>query len=275
MHNSQLIILNLTCRIIQYLHGMRPYILSETNYKAVKDAKFQVAVLPWGATEAHNYHLPYGTDNIETEKITAEAARIAWEAGARIIVLPVIPFGVNTGQKDIPLDINMNPSTQLTVLHDIVEVLHYQGIYKLLIMNGHGGNDFKPLIREMGYRFPKMYISLCSWYLVLNQTDYFEIMSDHGGEMETGLMLHIAPDLVLPLEQAGQGIERKHSLQAFREGWAWSERKWPLVTEDTGLGNPKKATPQKGEKYFKDLTSKIASLLIDLAQLDTDRNYEQ
>jgi len=154
---------------------MRPYILSETNYKAVKKEDFQLAILPWGATEAHNYHLPYGTDNIETEKITAEAARIAWEAGARIIVLPVVPFGVNTGQKDIALDLNMNPSTQLAVLHDIVEVLHHQGIYKLLIMNGHGGNDFKPLIREMGYRFPKMYISLCSWYLVLNQLDYFEI----------------------------------------------------------------------------------------------------
>ena len=42
---------------------MRPYILAETNWKAVKETKFELAVLPWGATEAHNYHLPYGTDN--------------------------------------------------------------------------------------------------------------------------------------------------------------------------------------------------------------------
>jgi creatinine amidohydrolase/Fe(II)-dependent formamide hydrolase-like protein len=44
-----------------------------------------VAVLPWGATEAHNYHLPYGTDNLECEHIAAEAARLAWEAGARVV----------------------------------------------------------------------------------------------------------------------------------------------------------------------------------------------
>jgi len=40
----------------------RPYILAETTWQAVRDTKFEVAVLPWGATEAHNYHLPYATD---------------------------------------------------------------------------------------------------------------------------------------------------------------------------------------------------------------------
>ena len=37
----------------------RPYVLAETNWKAVKATDYEVAVLPWGATEAHNYHLPY------------------------------------------------------------------------------------------------------------------------------------------------------------------------------------------------------------------------
>ena len=94
---------------------MRPYILKETNWKAVRESSFDLAVLPWGACEAHNYHLPYGTDIIEAEYIAAEAARLAHEQGAKIIVLPAIPFGVNTGQHDVPLDINMNPSTQLIV----------------------------------------------------------------------------------------------------------------------------------------------------------------
>jgi creatinine amidohydrolase len=80
----------------------RPYILAETNWKAVRETKFDVAILPWGATEAHNYHLPYGTDVIETEAIAAESARRAWERGARVLALPCIPFGVNTGQLDIP-----------------------------------------------------------------------------------------------------------------------------------------------------------------------------
>src|SRR4028118_906882 len=97
----------------------RPYILAETNWKEVKDTAYKVAVLPWGATEAHNYHLPYATDNMQCDYVAAESARIAWEKGVKVIVLPTIPFGVNTGQLDIKLDINMNPSTQLAIIYDI------------------------------------------------------------------------------------------------------------------------------------------------------------
>jgi len=53
--------------------GARPYLLAETNWKAVREADFQVAVLPWGATEAHNYHLPYATDNYQADYVAAEA----------------------------------------------------------------------------------------------------------------------------------------------------------------------------------------------------------
>ena len=77
-----------------------PYILAETTWKTVRDMRYDLAVLPWGATEAHNYHLPYGTDNVESEYIAAEAARLAWSAGARVAVLPVVPFGVQTGQSE-------------------------------------------------------------------------------------------------------------------------------------------------------------------------------
>ncbi len=114
---------------------MRPYILAETNWEALKNSKFELAVLPWGAIEAHNYHLPYATDNYEADFIAAESAKIAWEKGAKVVVLPTIPFGVNTGQTDILLDINLNPSTQFVILSDIIEVLNRQGIYKLLIFN--------------------------------------------------------------------------------------------------------------------------------------------
>ena len=100
--------------------AIRPYVLAETNWKALKEASFDLAVLPWGATEAHNYHLPYGTDVFEAESIAYESGRIAWEKGAKVIVLPPIPFGVNTGQADIYLDINLNPSTQMALLDDII-----------------------------------------------------------------------------------------------------------------------------------------------------------
>src|SRR5258708_8506618 len=128
---------------------MRPYILAETTWKDVRATPYDVAVLPWGATEAHNFHLPYGTDVVEAEAIANEAARIAWERGARVVVLPVIPFGVQTGQRDIDLCINMNPSTQAAALRDIAMTLNGQRIRKLVILNGHGGNDSTLMIREL------------------------------------------------------------------------------------------------------------------------------
>jgi len=139
---------------------MRPYILAETNWKHLKDENIELAILPWGATEAHNYHLPYATDVIESDYIAAEAARIAWEKGSKVIVLPTIPFGVNTGQSDIYLDININPSTQLAIIRDIITVLQRQKINKLLIFNSHGGNDFKTMLRELGLEFPDMFFKV-------------------------------------------------------------------------------------------------------------------
>ena len=46
----------------------QPHILATTNWKAIRSTEYQIAILPWGATEAHNYHLPYGTDIILAEK---------------------------------------------------------------------------------------------------------------------------------------------------------------------------------------------------------------
>src|SRR2546425_8064302 len=123
----------------------RPFILNELTWKAVRDARYEVAVLPWGATEAHNLHLPYSTDNIETERIAALAAGHAWQLGGRVVVLPVVPFGVNTMQLDIPLCLNLNPSTQALLLRDLATALAGQGVRKLVILNGHGGEEFPPI----------------------------------------------------------------------------------------------------------------------------------
>lgn len=253
---------------------MRPYILAETNWKAVKDEKFDLAVLPWGATEAHNYHLPYATDIIEADFLAAESARIAWEKGGKVIVLPTVPFGVNTGQSDIYLDINLNPSTQMAILTDIIEVLNRQGIYKLLIFNSHGGNNFKPLVRELGLKFSKMFISFSTWPQVVDKTKYFDEEGDHADEMETSLMLYLRPELVLPKEKWGSGASKRYKIKAFSEGWVWAERKWSQISEDTGVGNPIHSTEEKGQRFFKDVTERMGSLFFDLCEADIDDLYE-
>ena len=140
---------------------IRPYILAETNWKHLKDANFNLAVLPWGATEAHNFHLPYATDVFEATAIAEESGEIAWKKGAKVVILPTIPFGVNTGQTDIYLDMNLNPSTQFLILKDIITVLDRQGIHKFVLLNSHGGNNWKPIIRELGAPFSKDVFKCC------------------------------------------------------------------------------------------------------------------
>lgn len=253
---------------------MRPYILAENNWKTVKKEQYQLAVLPWGATEAHNYHLPYSTDNVEANAISAESARIAWEKGAKVIVLPVIPFGVNTGQFDVTLDINLNPSTQFAILNDVIETLNRQGIYKLIILNSHGGNDFRQMLRELGLKYPKMFLSEVNWYKVKDAATIFEDLGEHAGEVETSLMMYLKPEWILPLSEAGDGKAKKYRFNAMKEGWGWAERKWTQVTADTGIGNPALASVEKGEKFFHLLASKIGEFLYEVAITKQDQFYE-
>lgn len=254
---------------------MRSYILGESNWKIVKDQKVDLAVLPWGATEAHNYHLPYSTDNILAESIASGSAKLAWERGANVVVLPGIPFGINTGQTDIKLDINMHPSTQAKILDDIIEVLNRQGIYKLLVFNSHGGNNFKNMLRELGVKYPKMFLTTCFWADAVDKSKYFDhTEGDHADEMETSLIQFLRPDLVLPLQEAGDGQSKQFRIKALNENWAWAERQWSEVSTDTGIGNPKKATSEKGEKCFNDVARKIADFLVELSNADLSDLYE-
>ena len=251
----------------------RPYILAETTWQAVKDARFEIVVLPWGATEAHNYHLPYGTDNYQAEYVAAEAARRAWERGAKVVVLPAIPFGVNTGQLDITLDINLNPSTQLAILRDVVRVLARQGIPKLVVLNGHGGNDFRQMLRELQAEFPSVFLSTATLFRIVDRGQFFAAPGDHADEMETSMMLHLAPELVRPLAEAGPGTAKQFRVRALRE-WAWAQRDWSQVTADTGAGDPAAATAAKGAAFLGAITEQLSQFLVELAAADVRDMYE-
>ena len=251
----------------------RPWVLSETTWGTVKEDPYEVAVLPWGATEAHNYHLPYGTDCYESTAVAEESARKAWDRGARVVVLPTVPFGVNTQQMDIPLTLNLNPSTQAAVLADLVESLEAHRVSKLVVLNGHGGNDFRQMIRELQAQTP-LFLCTTSWYAIPGLKSRFEEPGDHAGELETSLMMHLHPELVRPLEEAGSGEAREWRIKAFRDKWAWAPRQWTRVTDDTGVGNPAASTAAKGAAYFDALTDKVADFLVELNAVDPADLYE-
>jgi len=231
-------------------------------------------VLPWGATEAHNYHLPYATDNYQVEHVAAEAARLAWEAGAKVGVLPAIPFGVNTGQLDITFCVNMNPSTQAAVLQDVVESLAIQGIPKLVVVNGHGGNCFKQMLRELQAGTPEVFLSTVSWWRAVDAAPFFDVPGDHAGELETSCMQFLVPDLLRPLDEAGDGSTNPSRLKAIREGFAWAQRDWLRATNDTGDGDPKASTPEKGEAFLKACAARLGEYLIELEKVNPEDLYE-
>lgn len=252
----------------------RPYVLSENNWKSVKEENYTVAILPWGATEAHNYHLPYGTDNILSECVAIEAAKKAWENDAKVIVLPNIPFGVNTGQMDVKLCMNMSPSTQLALLKDVVQVLDGHNIQKLVIVNGHGGNNFKQIIRELSINYPNVFVCALNWWQAGDANQYFDVPGDHAGELETAVVMHLTPDWVLSLDMAGEGNAKTFKIKGLKEGWVTAQRKWTAVTKDTGVGNPKQATSAKGKAFFDVTTTKIADFFEELHQADLEDMYE-
>ena len=251
----------------------RPWILAEQPLPAVRAAAFEIAVLPWGATEPHNHHLPYGTDTIQCDSLAAESARRAWARGTKVAVLPTVPFGVNTTQLDLPLTLNMNPTTQFALLRDLVQALEGQGIRKLVLFNGHGGNDFRWMIRELQ---PATRVFLCTlnWWQVVDPMPHFTDLGDHAGELETSVMQVVAPSLVRPLAEAGDGRARAWRVTAFREGWAWAPRRWTQVTRDTGIGDPRAATVAKGEAFREAVCEKIAGFLVELATLDPQDLYQ-
>lgn len=253
--------------------GPRPYVLKETNWKTVKDTDYKVAILPWGATEAHNYHLPYATDNYETEFVTELSSKIAWDKGIKTIILPTIPYGVNTQHLDIKLTINMNPTTQLAIISDVLESLEQQGIDRFVIINGHGGNNFRQMVRQL-QKDTDIFISVIDWYKIGDMNDFFEIQGDHANEMETSFMQYAFPDLVLPLEDAGDGASKKLKINGFNDGIAWTPRQWTKVTKDTGIGDPKLSTPEKGKKHIGFVAGEISKFLIDFANADLDDMYE-
>lgn len=251
----------------------RTYIISEAHLHQIQQTEFNVAILPWGATEAHNYHLAYGTDTYQCDFIAAESARLAWETGVKVAVLPTIPFGVQTTQLDIPFCINMNPSTQMLVLLDVIRSLENHGISKLLIINGHGGNHFRQMIRELQVD-TDLFLCTLNWYDVIEASNYFNEPGDHAGELETSVMMYIKPEFVAPLTIAGEGRERKFRIKAFKEGWAWAPRKWSEATVDTGVGDPKLSDAEKGRQFTGDVCQKIAGLLKELDEIPLDSLYE-
>lgn len=249
-------------------HTARPHVLHEATYRQALDLKPNLAILPWGATEAHNWHLPHGTDNIEATALSEAAAEVANQWGGRCVVLPTIPFGNNNTQLTQVATITMRSATQQAVLFDVADSLVRQGIQRLVLLNFHGGNEFKAMIRDVMLDVPIFIVQVHGYQMA--QSVLKDVLTEsklgHADEFETSLLMHLTPNWVAPLETAGNGATRASQLPALTSTpGVWFPRDWHHLTEDSGDGKPHAATAEKGQKLFETAVKVFAKVLVEFS----------
>ncbi|NCO95527.1 MAG: creatininase [Armatimonadetes bacterium CG_4_10_14_3_um_filter_66_18] len=244
----------------------REWKLQEITYKAVQERDYEVAVLPVGATEPHGLHLPYGSDQFHTEIIADMACERAHRLGAKVIQLPTIPYGVDSNLLEFPLTMHVSQNTLNAMVADIADSLAQHEIHKLVLFNGHGGNEFKPLLRDL-YGTTPMFLTLVNWWQVGKDVlhEIFEEPGDHADEMETSVNLALFPHLV-HLEDADDGAVKQTRLDALNQGWASITRPFHLLTKNSGVGDPRKATKEKGQAYVAIVVDRISKFLKELSE---------
>lgn len=252
---------------------MKPWRLQEITQKTIREHRYQLAILPVGSTEAHGMHVPYGSDTLHSTIVSERICERAWEQGARPILLPTIPYGVQGNTRNFPLTINVRQQHIDSIITDIIESLEFHKIFKLIIVNGHGGNDFKPLLRDI-YPRAKVFVSLVDWWKVGSDKakEIFEKSGEHADEMETSVDMALFGHLV-HLGDANDGSFNTSRFEAIEKGWVSIARPWHLVTKDSTHGDPRKATMEKGEKYVELVVERLTKFIVEISNADMDAKF--
>lgn len=244
---------------------MKPWRLQELTLTQTRARTPDVALLPIGSTEAHGPHVPYGSDSFHSASIADRVCEAATARGASVVLLPTLPYGVQGNTMGFPLTIGVEQSTLDRMITEIIASLERQGVKKLILVNGHGGNDFKPLLRSIYPKTP-VFVCLVDWWKVGSDKakEIFELSGEHADEMETSVGLALFGDLV-HLPDAGDGSTHRSRFAAVEKGWVSIARPWHLVTKDSTHGDPRKATKEKGEAYVKLVVERLTDFVVQLA----------
>ena len=247
--------------------------LTQTNLHRVSNRKYEVAVLSTSAIEPHNRHLPFGQDWKHTTYIAREVCRMAWEKTPSVLCLPALPFGVDCNLMEFPLAIHVSQATLDQMVREIVVSLHAHGIRKIVLLNGHGGNNFTALVRQIQCDLD-VHVFLCNWWTVgLDKfSEIFENPDDHAGEMETSIALELYPELVEP-DVAGNGKAKPFRFEALEKGWVTTSRKFARLNDHCAVGDPSLASAEKGRKYLDLVCERLSAFLVELALSPIDESF--
>lgn len=255
---------------------MSKTMLEEMCQADLRGKSFEVAVLPIASCEVHAMHLPYGTDAFQASLIARRAADLAADRGAAVLVLPTLPFGCDQNLLNFPYTVSLNPTTIFRVCDDLIGSLTRHGIRKFLLLNGHGGNTdtLDAMMREL-YGKHKAFLARLNFWSVAS--DVVEAVRetaeiDHADEIETSIALALFPQFVN--RTAAQATTTNRSrLQALLKYGGKFTRPWHLYTRNGGVGDPTKATREKGEKIVRATVERIAEVLVELCEAKYDERF--
>lgn len=205
---------------------------------------YPFAILPVGSFEQHGPHLPLDTDNRIAEAMAIETARRS--VG---MVLPVLNVGYAWVWRGRPGTLTFRFETYMAMIRDIAESLHGWGVKAVFVLSGHGSNPqpVKHAIREMIHEKYDIAV-LNSLYAglgeMLDACDSKPWHNDiHAEEIETALMLAIAPDLVR-MERAAADYP------PVPDDYGQSELSMGMIMRSGVFGDPRPATAEKGRRWL-------------------------
>jgi creatinine amidohydrolase len=236
-------------------------------------ARGAVVVVPLGATEQHGPHLPVETDALIATRLARRAAELT---KAPVVVGPTVPFGYSHYHLHLAGTVTLRRETLAGLLLDVCRSIHAHGFARMLLLNAHGGNGpaMEAAVTELAEE--GIFIAAASWWSFTGTLleDVLESAAggaNHACELETSVMLHIAPELV-ELDRAVTELGRAES------GWGWRDFRGgdrngpvsfpltPLTLSRSGVyGDPTLATAAKGERIVEHVSTRLARMLDDLA----------
>jgi creatinine amidohydrolase len=238
----------------------------------VRAFKPQVAVLPLGSTEPHGPHLPYGTDTFQITNVCREGVREANSRGARALLYPTLPITNNANVRKFPFACRIGIRTLMTVIIDIVTQAKEDGVMKVVICNGHGGNPgaIAAAMREIAGMDNMPFVCLADPHSDERMKKIVEHASDHAGESETSQMLYLRPDLVRTEKFANNPIGEV-KVPALKK--AIFVRPWHLYVSVSAGGETRKSTEAKGKALQEVMASGLTELLVDLSKAKFDSRF--
>lgn len=241
-----------------------PGLLEEMTLHELKEFNPEVVVLPLGSSEPHGPHLPLGTDNFQVDALCRLAVAQANQMGARALLYPALKITTNANMRKVPFALRIGVRTLMQVLIDIAVQCFEDGIRKLVIVNGHGGNPsvIDAAIREMSGMTNVPFTCVTEGFLLEGFTDPIQHASDHAGESETSRMLAIRPDLVKP-----ENFKKFPFGQLAVPLLAHTRfvRPWHEYMPETAGGETRFSSAEKGRNLLQGRAAGIARLLVELS----------